>query len=377
MKNIRINRIESRLNGVEPSQTDEGYWLYKNIKIARSGLFDWGVSELEQDGISKIFPDLKKNQVVKLLRPPEAFTVAVLESANLKSITDDHPRDGLVNPANYQRHEKGQIFNILFDGEFLIADLLIKDEKLFRQIKSGKKEVSIGYTYVQPVNFVKGLHYVALEYIVSINHLAFVFKGRAGSECRVNKKFNKRGNQMNEEEILAKLEESARLNSDLLKRLNEAEEKKMKKEKEEEDRMNSEKEKMKKDEEAVYEKKKADLDSRENAVTKKELEFSQKFEELKSRENDVFMSPVDFMAFSEMASYDSILGWFKGQEKSGRDSTSALMKVVADVIKKRENEALAAKEREGVFGEKKDSSVKQIDSRKNENLMFPAGMIAQ
>jgi hypothetical protein len=176
---------------------------------------------------------------------------------------------------------------------------------------------------------------------------------------------------------LAKLEESARLNSDLLKRLNEAEEKKMKKEKEEEDRMNSEKEKMKKDEEAVYEKKKADLDSRENAVTKKELEFSQKFEELKSRENDVFMSPVDFMAFSEMASYDSILGWFKGQEKSGRDSTSALMKVVADVIKKRENEALAAKEREGVFGEKKDSSVKQIDSRKNENLMFPAGMIAQ
>lgn len=373
MKNIRLNRIESRLNGIEPSRTDEGYWLYKDVKIARSGLFDWGVSELEQDGILKIFPEFKRNQVVQLLRPPEAFTQNVIDSANLKSITDDHPRNGLVDPSNYQRHEKGQIFNIRFDGEFLLSDLIIKDENLFKQIRSGKKEVSIGYKYTQPVNFQKGLHYVALEYIVSINHLAFVFKGRAGRECRVNKQFN-RGNKMLDEELLAELKEQTRLNSEVLKRLNDVAEKDAKKEKEEEDRKNSEKDKKKKEEDSMHENKIKDLKDRENALTEKECAISKSMEEHKKRENDVFMSPVDFIAFSEMAPYDSLLGWFKGQEKSGRDTTSALMISVSGTLKKRENEALAEEERKKLFGLTGKADTENLDTRKNEDIMFPKGM---
>ncbi len=354
---FRFRNIETRLNSVKPEITPEGFWLYRKVKIARSGLFPWYAHELERDGIFKTFPELSKNDSVELMRTPESFTPEVVASMNGKSFTFHHPKAGLVHSRNYKEEEKGSVFNAFFElsvsggDSILYADILVKDEKTQKAIESGIVEVSIGYFYEKPVKFEKNLNFVAYEIIISMNHLALVPNGRAGPLCRLNKKTYKTGEEMEEIEtkmtkLSSSVEDIARANSVILELMKD--QARINKEKE-----MAEKKKKRLEREAAMEKREHDLKKRENefeekeknhkekedAHNKRENELSDQLKELESRKNDIFFTPEEstsLQSLLKMVPGDQITAFYDGKFKKGDQGT--LKTVVESAIKVRANE---------------------------------------
>jgi hypothetical protein len=113
--------------------------------------------------------------------PEELFSPATMASFNLKSVTNKHPVANLdINTV--EMAEKGQPTNIRREGDFLLADLVIKDALLISEIKSGnKREVSCGYDCIW-VPLEDG-QYEQKE--ICGNHVAVVPSGRAGPRVAI------------------------------------------------------------------------------------------------------------------------------------------------------------------------------------------------
>ncbi|MNF86843.1 hypothetical protein D3C84_692920 [compost metagenome] len=74
------------------------------------------------------------------------------------------------------------------DGEFVAADLIVKDQKTISDINSGKCEISAGYTAVYdetPGVTEGGQAYYYIQRDIKINHVAIVARARAGANARV------------------------------------------------------------------------------------------------------------------------------------------------------------------------------------------------
>ena len=221
----KIRHHTLSLTGISPEKTDEGFYVFRDVKVARTGLFEWACVELASDGIKQAFPDLRDGDIVNLQR--DSISPEAVKSLDLKPITNNHPSEGLVTPKNATGTVVGAIGEGSYvEGEWLYAkSIIVYDESSKLDLESGKVEVSIGYTYETPVDFVKDLPYVAKEVIIYINHVAIVNRGRAGSECRFNEELN---NQMNETEIKVIQDDVKSLqlvNANLVNRLNSLEDK--------------------------------------------------------------------------------------------------------------------------------------------------------
>lgn len=167
----------------------EGYLLFFNAVIARTGLQSYKGSELPQRG-SDTPPDevtaqdlgIEANDTVSVYRSAdEVFRPATMASFEMKSITDTHP-DKLLTSETVLDHECGQIFNVrkgkeaLEDGNWpLLADGIVKDKNLILKIKAGLRELSCGYNY----HILKDGTRILMVDILG-NHVAVVPNGRAG-----------------------------------------------------------------------------------------------------------------------------------------------------------------------------------------------------
>lgn len=162
-------------NEISPNQTEteEGYLICRNVPIARIGEMDYAAGELGLSG--------DENAPVEVWRYPEdVFAPEALSSFEGKPVTDGHPFENVV-AENYAAYEKGHIENVRRDGDFVVADLYIKDPSLISDIKNGvKREVSCGYmcTYEPHKSGYKQTH-------IRGNHVAVVPNGRAGRSVAI------------------------------------------------------------------------------------------------------------------------------------------------------------------------------------------------
>lgn len=155
------------------ADTPEGYLICRDVPIARTGEMTYQASELGLDG-----PD----RLVTVYRDPaDVFHPDALASFEGKDITAGHPAES-VGPANHSAYSRGHIQNVRRAGEFVIADLLVKDASLISDIKNGVvREVSCGYNCV----------YTPLpdgrfrQTEIRGNHVAVVPRGRAGHEVAI------------------------------------------------------------------------------------------------------------------------------------------------------------------------------------------------
>lgn len=160
---------------ISPNQTEtvEGYLICRNVPIARTGPMEYTARDLKLDGD----PD----RVITVNRYEEdVFEPAALASFEGKSVTDGHPTEE-VNPDNFGAYEKGHVENVRRDGDYMVADLYIKDSSLISDIKNGvKREVSCGYvcSYVPDGTSYK-------QQNIRGNHVAVVPRGRAGHEVSI------------------------------------------------------------------------------------------------------------------------------------------------------------------------------------------------
>ena len=160
---------------ISPHMTDtpEGYLICHDVPIARIGEQDYLARELELDG--------DPERLVKVKRYPEdVFEAATIASFEGKDVTSGHPPEN-VGPENFSAYSKGHVENVRRGGDFIVADLHIKDAGLISDIKNHVvREVSCGYlcNYVPDGDGYKQTH-------IRGNHVAVVPRGRAGREVAI------------------------------------------------------------------------------------------------------------------------------------------------------------------------------------------------
>lgn len=163
--------------------TPEGF-LKVPGRVAKTGTQEYLRRELGLDG--------NPNEVITVYRPEdEVFSDASLESYDGIDLTILHPKE-LVNPKNYKQTSVGVVKGkARRDGDFVVADLIFKDEEAIRRIeKDGYVELSGGYTaeYVAMDGVAPcGTAYQYVQRDIRMNHVASlpVNSARAGRQARI------------------------------------------------------------------------------------------------------------------------------------------------------------------------------------------------
>lgn len=159
------------------SITPEGYLLCTNVPIGRIGWMEYYGQELPAD-FNEPYGSL-----CKVYRSPEElFSQTTMSSFEGKSVTNTHPSENL-DITTTPMLERGHMQNIRRDGDFLIADLIVKDAGLVSEIQNNlKREVSCGYD----CSWHKiGEKKYEQRNIIG-NHVAVVQNGRAGSKVAIH-----------------------------------------------------------------------------------------------------------------------------------------------------------------------------------------------
>lgn len=168
---MRIQRFDKAFIQ-DYQETPEGY-LTVNAPITKPGVFPY----MRADGSLKMEAKL----------PEELFSSTTIQSAQAKPVTDDHPGEP-VTAANYKQYAKGMTHtDAAVKDNKLWVSFTITDAALIQKVKSGKRELSIGFlsdVRDEPGEYA-GKRYDSVQRNIEINHLAVVDKGRAGPEVAI------------------------------------------------------------------------------------------------------------------------------------------------------------------------------------------------
>lgn len=156
----------------------EGY-LEANARTARTGIQQYLGREVGR-------PDIP---VVNVYRSEdEVFSTSSLQTFSKIPMTNDHPSVA-VNAENWRDLAVGVTGDeVLRDGQFLKIGLKITDAGAVKDIRDGKRELSVGYDTVliwEDGVAPDGTPYQAKQTQISANHIAIVRQGRAGAEVRI------------------------------------------------------------------------------------------------------------------------------------------------------------------------------------------------
>lgn len=185
------------------SKDENGFLIIKDNPIAKAGVFDYLLSEIESDikeaddeivRVCRTFDELKK---VK-----DNFANKPIKFTHLWVGDENKQADGAI----------GSIITADDASEMLKADLIIYNPDLIKAIESGEiVELSPAYTgSVEKTNGrYNGEAYAYLQSIGCINHLAVVERGRSGSDLRINDELNEKSQQKHniKEEKMANFKE--------------------------------------------------------------------------------------------------------------------------------------------------------------------------
>ena len=155
------------------TQTPEGFLICRDVPIARIGTQDYLARELGLDGE----PD---RPVTVERRPEDVFDPVAIASFEGKDVTYTHPPEMLA-PENQSSYSKGHAENVRREGDFLVADLHLKDPTLISEVRNGiLREVSCGYLCDYTPS---GAGYRQTN--IRGNHIAIVPRGRAGHDVAI------------------------------------------------------------------------------------------------------------------------------------------------------------------------------------------------
>ena len=164
--------------GPKRSLTPEGFLLCHDVRIARTGVQEYGTNEVpvEDDGSGRVMVDRQADDV---------FRPETLSSFEGKPVTIGHP-DEFVSPDNFGALACGVTLNVRrgdgADVDYMVADLLITTKDAIATIQQfGIREVSCGYE----ADYEQGEPGRAVQRNIVGNHVALVARGRCGSSCSI------------------------------------------------------------------------------------------------------------------------------------------------------------------------------------------------
>lgn len=170
-------------------ETPEGYLIFKNAVIARTGFQVYKGRELPQEELEEQGIVVSPDDDVNVYRSPEeVFSKRTIASFEGKPVTDRHPDIGMLDVETVDEYACGHIQNVragtepLENGDMpLLADIFVTSLSIISKWKAGIRELSCGYNY----HIVKSGDKI-LQVDICGNHVAFVENGRAGIHVRVN-----------------------------------------------------------------------------------------------------------------------------------------------------------------------------------------------
>jgi len=159
-------------------RTEDGY-LVAEARAVRTGIQVYTGAEVGRSDLA----------TVRVYRAPEqVFAADSLQSFTHAPITIEHPKDA-VTAENWKDLAVGEVSTLAKkDGEWVLLPLILKDAKGIKQVETGKRELSAGYTCEldwTPGTTVDGQAFDASQKNIKINHLAIVDTARAGSRARI------------------------------------------------------------------------------------------------------------------------------------------------------------------------------------------------
>lgn len=155
------------------TETPEGFLICHDVKIARTGTQNYLAREIGLDGMPE-----RVLQVTR--RAEDVFDPAAIASFEGKDVTNTHPSEMIVQETQ-AAYSKGHAENVRRVGDYLVADLYLKDPTLISEVKNGSmRDVSCGY-YCQYEADGAGYRQTHIRG----NHIAIVPRGRAGRDVAI------------------------------------------------------------------------------------------------------------------------------------------------------------------------------------------------
>jgi hypothetical protein len=179
------------------SFTQEGYLKCVNVRLAKA-------PQVRQYYAYE-FPNLEgysADQVINVyVSADDLFKPEVIQSFNGVDATDYHPPKNEINASNWKDYHIGDSENVRQEGEFMMGDLIIKDQNSINAIQSNERiEISLGYSadlVIEQGTAPDGTPYQAKFINFKGNHVALVKYGRCGGDCRIgDHKPNPKGKKM-------------------------------------------------------------------------------------------------------------------------------------------------------------------------------------
>jgi len=156
--------------------TEEGF-LKVQGRAAKTGIQEYFAREL---GLT----DREPNAVVRVMRfADDVFKQSALDSYIGCDVTIEHP-ETFVNSQNFKSSSVGLVTAAARDGDFVLVDMIVKDQSAIDAIHSGKVELSAGYECrYEPAP--EGSSYDFVQRDIRVNHLAITNSARGGSQVRL------------------------------------------------------------------------------------------------------------------------------------------------------------------------------------------------
>lgn len=156
----------------KPREREDGFYIVDGY-ASRIGVYDY----LGADG--KMLKELRLEE--------DVFEGESLDTFVGATFTDDHPAD-FVTPVTIDDVNCGTVLSAKRDGDYVATTMVITDAETIAKLKSGKRELSVGYTVEHDET--PGEHptygrYDRIQRKIRVNHLALVDEGRAGPRAAV------------------------------------------------------------------------------------------------------------------------------------------------------------------------------------------------
>jgi hypothetical protein len=174
-----VRFYEKQKLGPHQSLTNDGFLICKDVAIARTGQQLYDIRELPEGFIG----DKEGHALIDRFEE-DVFRPETIASFHGKPVTDGHPSNG-VSPLNWKDLAVGVVLNPHRGtgdlSHLLLADLLITDAKMIKDVRDGLREVSCGYD----TDYLQTAPAKGRQTNIVGNHVALVEQGRCGSICAI------------------------------------------------------------------------------------------------------------------------------------------------------------------------------------------------
>lgn len=164
--------------------TTEGFLIAPGT-IARAGnIQEYRASELGFD----VTRGMDANQIVRLYRPTaEVQSAETIGSFEGQTLTMGHPFAG-VDAGTWRDVAIGDVREVRADGDKVSCELVIRDAKAIKDVQTGRRQLSCGYTFdcdMTAGRTADGKAYDGTMTNIRGNHVAVVDMARGGASCRI------------------------------------------------------------------------------------------------------------------------------------------------------------------------------------------------